>query len=176
MINLPVEYEPAVKDPSEIKTKKVDPTPEDAKLGIQPYNLQEEPARKLKNWKDCPITIVTSEASFVLPNPGAVAYLKQAGVNAEEIRLVDHGIHGNGHLMMGEKNNREVLQPILDWLNKNVTRESQGGRRDHRRAARQQDRFRRAEARRSGLFLGRPGIEEGGLRHHPEWADVSFNI
>ena len=121
LINLPVEYEPAVKDPSEIKTKKIDPTPEDAKLGIQPYNLQEEPARKLKNWRDCPITIVTSEASFVLPNPGAVAYLKQAGVNADEIRLVDHGIHGNGHLMMGEKNNREVLQPILDWLNKNVT-------------------------------------------------------
>jgi pimeloyl-ACP methyl ester carboxylesterase len=122
LINLPVEYEPAVKDPAtEIKTKRVDPTPEDAKLGIQPYNIQEEPARKLKNWKDCPISIVTSEASFVLPNPGAVAYLKQAGVNAEEIRLVDHGIHGNGHLMMGEKNNRDVLQPILDWMNKNIT-------------------------------------------------------
>jgi pimeloyl-ACP methyl ester carboxylesterase len=121
LINLPVEYEPAVKDPSEIKTKRVNPTPEDAKLGIGPYNIQEEPARKLKNWKDCPISIVTSEASFVLPNPGAVAYLKQAGVSAEEIRLADHGIHGNGHAMMLEKNNREVLQPILDWLNKNVT-------------------------------------------------------
>jgi pimeloyl-ACP methyl ester carboxylesterase len=121
LINLPVEYEPAIKDPSEIKTKRVDPTPEDAKLGIQPYNIQEEPARKLKNWKDCPISIVTSEASFVLPNPGAVAYLKQAGVHAEEIRLADHGVHGNGHAMMLEKNNREVLQPILDWLNKNVT-------------------------------------------------------
>jgi len=121
LISLPVEYEPPVKDPSEFKTKRVDPTPEDAKLGIGPYTLQEEPARKLKNWKDCPISIVTSEASFVLPNPGAVAYLKQAGVNAEEIRLADHGIHGNGHAMMLEKNNREVLQPILDWLNKNVT-------------------------------------------------------
>jgi pimeloyl-ACP methyl ester carboxylesterase len=121
LISLPVEYEPAVKDPSEIKTKMVDPTPEDAKLGIRPYTIQEEPARKLKNWQDCPISIVTSEASFVLPNPGAVSYLKQAGVRAEEIRLADHGIHGNGHAMMLEKNNREVLQPILDWLNKNVT-------------------------------------------------------
>jgi pimeloyl-ACP methyl ester carboxylesterase len=121
LINLPVEYEPPVKDPSEIKTKMVDPTPEDAKLGIRPYTIQEEPAHQLKNWKDCPITIVTSEASFVLPNPGAVAYLKQAGVHAEEIRLADHGIHGNGHAMMCEKNNREVLQPILDWLNTNVT-------------------------------------------------------
>lgn len=121
LISLPVEYEPAVKDPTEIKTKRVDPTPEDAKLGIQPYVIQEEPARKLKNWKDCPITFVTSEASFVLPPPGAVAYLKQAGVRADEIRLADHGIHGNGHAMMCEKNNREVLQPILAWLDKNVT-------------------------------------------------------
>ncbi len=121
LINLPMEYEPAVKDPSEIKTKQVMPSEADAKLGIGPYNLQEEPARKLKNWKDCSVAVVTSEASFVLPNPGAVAYLKQAGVFAEEIRLADHGIHGNGHLMMGEKNNREVLQPILDWMNKNIT-------------------------------------------------------
>lgn len=121
LINLPCEYEPPVKDPSEIKTKMVDPTPEDAKLGIGPYRLQEEPARKLKNWVNCPISIVTSEASFVLPNPGAVAFLKQAGVHAEEIRLADHGVHGNGHAMMLEKNNREVLQPILEWLNKNVT-------------------------------------------------------
>lgn len=121
LISLPVEYEPAVKDPSEIKTKMVDPTPEDAKLGIRPYVVQEEPAHQLKNWKNCPITFVTSEASFVLPVPGAVAYLKQAGVRADEIRLADHGIHGNGHAMMLEKNNRQVLQPILDWLEKNVT-------------------------------------------------------
>jgi pimeloyl-ACP methyl ester carboxylesterase len=124
LINLPVEYEPAIKDPAEIKTKQVMPSEADAKLGIGPYNIQEEPARKLKNWQDCPIAIVTAEASFVTPNPGAVAYLKQAGVFAEEIRLADHGIHGNGHLMMGEKNNREVLQPILDWLNKNVTQKA----------------------------------------------------
>jgi len=26
------------------------------------------------------------------------------------------GIHGNGHMMMVEKNNREVLKPILAWL------------------------------------------------------------
>ena len=120
LINLPVEYDPPVSDPAEIKTKRVMPTEADAKLGIQPYNLQEEPARKLKNWQ-APIAIVTAEASFVLPNPGAVAYLKQAGCSAEEIRLADHGIHGNGHLMMGEKNNREVLQPILDWMNQNIT-------------------------------------------------------
>src|SRR5690349_5601485 len=120
LINLPVAYDPPVSDPSEIKTKQVQPNAADAKLGIGPYNIQEEPARKLKNWRDCAIAICTSEASFVLPNTGAVAYLKQAGVRAEEIRLADLGIHGNGHLMMGEKNNRETLNPILSWLDKNV--------------------------------------------------------
>jgi pimeloyl-ACP methyl ester carboxylesterase len=28
--------------------------------------------------------------------------------------------------MMGEKNNREVLQPILDWMNKNITAKAKG--------------------------------------------------
>jgi len=120
LINLPVELDPPVSNPSEVKMKQVQPSAADAKLGIQPYNIQEEPARKLKNWRDCAICVYTSEASFVLPNPGAVAFLKQAGVHAEEIRLADIGIHGNGHLMMGEKNNRETLKPILDWLDKNV--------------------------------------------------------
>jgi pimeloyl-ACP methyl ester carboxylesterase len=120
LINLPVELDPTESDPAKVRMKQVQPTEADAKLGIQPYNIQEEPAHKLKNWRDCAICIYTSEASFITPNPGAVAFLKQAGVRAEEIRLADLGIHGNGHLMMGEKNNRETLKPILSWLDKNV--------------------------------------------------------
>jgi len=120
LINLPVEYEPPVSDPAEIKTTEVMPSEADAKLGIGPYRIQAEPARKLKNWQ-APIAVVTAEASFILPNPGAVAYLKQAGCFAEEIRLADQGVHGNGHAMMCEKNNREALQPILDWMYKNIT-------------------------------------------------------
>jgi alpha-beta hydrolase superfamily lysophospholipase len=117
-----VEYDPPVTDPAQLKTKRVNPSEADAKLGVQPFLLQEEPARKLKNWQGIPICLVTAEGSFALPgSPGALAYLKQAGCTAEELRLADHGIHGNGHLMMGEKNNREVLQPILDWITKNVS-------------------------------------------------------
>ena len=51
-----------------------------------------------------------------------MAFLKQAGVKAEELRIErDAGLRGNSHMMMVEKNNREVLQPILNWLDKNVT-------------------------------------------------------
>jgi pimeloyl-ACP methyl ester carboxylesterase len=120
MSTIPVTYDPAVSDPSEIKTVDV-PSPEP---GVNGYKLQAEPARKLKNLVNIPIAIVTAEASFASPgNPGAVAYFKQAGVKvAEEIRLTKLGIHGNGHMMMVEKNNRRVLQPILDWIADNVER------------------------------------------------------
>ena len=117
---IPVTYDPPVSDPSEIKRTQVKPT----EPGVNPYFLQEEPAHKLKNLQGIPMVIVTSEASFASPgNPGAVAFLRQAGCKAEELRLVDHNIHGNGHMMMVEKNNREVLQPILDWMLKNVEKD-----------------------------------------------------
>ena len=115
---VPVEFDPPVNDPAEIKTRDVKPAEE----GVQPYKLMEEPVRKLKNWQGIPIVMVTSEGSFASPGaPGAVAFLKQAGCSAEELRLKDHGVHGNGHMMMVEKNNREVLQPILNWIDKNVS-------------------------------------------------------
>ena len=114
---IPVAYEPPASDPSEIKTKRVEaPEP-----GVNAYLIQEEPARKLKNLQNIPIVLVTAEASFASPgSPGAVAYLKQAGCKAEELRLTDKGIHGNGHMMMLEKNNREVLKPILEWIERSV--------------------------------------------------------
>jgi pimeloyl-ACP methyl ester carboxylesterase len=122
MSTIPVEYDPPVNDPSEIKTVTVTPSEPD----VQPYKLQAEPARKLKNLQGIPITIVTSEGSFASPgNPGGVAMLKQAGCEAEELRLVDHGVHGNGHMMMVEKNNRQVLQPILDWISAKVEKGAQ---------------------------------------------------
>ena len=122
MSTIPVAYDPPVSDPSEIKTKRVEaPEP-----GVNAYQIQEEPARKLKNLQNVPIVIVTAEASFASPgNPGAVAYFKQAGVKAEELRLVNVGIRGNGHMMMVEKNNREVLKPILAWVEKNVNGSAQ---------------------------------------------------
>ena len=115
--SIPVTFDPPVSDPSQIKTRVVTPT----EPGVQPYRLQEEPARKLTHLQGIPIAIVTAEASFASPgNPGAIAFLTQAGCKAEELRLAAHGVRGNGHMMMVEKNNREVLQPILDWLQTRV--------------------------------------------------------
>ena len=120
LISLPMAYDPPVNDPAEIKTVQVQPTAADAAIGVGPYSIQAEPARKLKNWQNVAVAVYTAEASFVNVNPGSVAYLKQAGVNATEIRLHDIGIHGNGHAMMLEKNNREALKPITDWIERTI--------------------------------------------------------
>jgi len=52
--------------------------------------------------------------------PDPVEKLDHAGL-VERVRLADHGVHGNGHGMMMEKNNREALQVILDWLDKRLS-------------------------------------------------------
>ena len=118
MSTIPVTWDPPVKDITEIKTRWV----ADAEIDGGGYFLQEEPVRRLPNFRDVAVLTVTSAAGTASPgNPGAPAFLKQAGVRvAEELRLANAGIQGNSHMMMVEKNHREVLQPILDWLDKNV--------------------------------------------------------
>ena len=118
MSTIPVTYDPPVNDPAEIKVKWVaNPEPD-----INGYYMQEEPARKLPNLRNTAVLFVTAPASGASPgNPGGPAFLKQAGVRiADEYRLGARGIQGNSHMMMVETNNREVLQPILEWLDKNV--------------------------------------------------------
>jgi hypothetical protein len=44
------------------------------------------------------------------------AFLQQGGCTVDLLRLADHGVHGNGHGMMFERNNREVLDVIVRWL------------------------------------------------------------
>ena len=44
------------------------------------------------------------------------AYLAQAGVKHDFIRLEDLGIRGNGHMMMLEKNSDEIALVIAEWI------------------------------------------------------------
>jgi pimeloyl-ACP methyl ester carboxylesterase len=98
--------------------------------GPPPHKLQAEPARQLTNLHGIPIVLVTAEASFAnQSDPAVVAFLRQAGCTVDHLRLADHGIHGNGHLVVMERNNREALQPILDWLEKTVGSEANPGAR-----------------------------------------------
>jgi uncharacterized metal-binding protein len=65
--------------------------------------------------------VVTSEASYHAPyDHCTVKYLQQAGVKPSYIRLADIGIHGNSHVMMPEKNSKEIAGVIAAWLDKTV--------------------------------------------------------
>ena len=49
-------------------------------------------------------------------------FLEQAGCRVDRIVLAEHSVHGNGHLMMLERNSRDALEPMLNWLDDTVDR------------------------------------------------------
>jgi methyl coenzyme M reductase subunit C-like uncharacterized protein (methanogenesis marker protein 7) len=66
-----------------------------------------------------PILVVMSEASYHAPyDHCTVKYLQQAGAQPTFMRLADIGIKGNSHVMMNEKNNKEIAAVIAQWLGK----------------------------------------------------------
>ena len=46
--------------------------------------------------------------------------LMQCGVSHDFVRLQDVGIHGNGHMMMLEKNHTDIADWILNWLDARI--------------------------------------------------------
>ena len=118
MSTIPMTYDPPVTDPAEIKTKWVaEPGAGHRRLlpagGAGAQAAEPEEHQGADGDRGGVVRLAGQ--------PRRVAFLKQAGVQAEELRLGPLGIKGNGHMMMVEKNSREVLQPIIDWMEKNVT-------------------------------------------------------
>lgn len=61
----------------------------------------------------------TSEASYHAVYDDCTYYfLHQAGVPVERLKLVDVGIHGNGHLQFMEKNSDEIAGVLEKWIRK----------------------------------------------------------
>ncbi len=94
----PLTYHPAPADPAEL-----------ASSGAPP--------RTLAHLTSVPIALVSGEDSPFAAATGEVhEFLLRSGCRAELLALGEHGVRGNGHAMMLERNYREVLQVILDWL------------------------------------------------------------
>ena len=67
--------------------------------------------------RDVPILIVTAEASaFAAASPPTAKFLNDCGASAELMDLADHGVHGNGHGLIYEKNSDAALAPVLEWF------------------------------------------------------------
>lgn len=63
--------------------------------------------------------ILTAEASYHAPyDHCTVKFLEQVGTHPGWIKLADAGIHGNGHMMMLEKNNLDIAALMFKWLDK----------------------------------------------------------
>ena len=115
---VPLKYAPAAANASDLAIARQDkPDAPD----LTRCWLQKAPARALPNLQQLPILVLTAEASYHAPyDHCTVKYLEQAGVHPVWIKLADIGIHGNGHMMMLEKNNLEIAGVISRWLLKTV--------------------------------------------------------
>ena len=116
--DIAITYDPPVKEPSEIAVERqAEPDGPD----LFACWMQKAPARQLVNLKSIPVMVMAAEASYHQVYDHCTAkYLNQAGVKTEYIRLQDKGIHGNGHMVMIEKNNLDIAKMVDDWVQKNV--------------------------------------------------------
>jgi pimeloyl-ACP methyl ester carboxylesterase len=112
--DIKIAYDPPVNDPSELKTEQqAEPDGPNLVRCIQ----QQAPARRLVNLANIPVIVITTEASYHAAYDHCTAkYLAQAGVKVTDLQLGEHGIHGNAHMVMLEKNNLQVAGVITTWL------------------------------------------------------------
>jgi pimeloyl-ACP methyl ester carboxylesterase len=110
----PLAYDPPLKDPADL-AKVQDDKPAGPDL-VRCW-LQPAPARRLANLSRFPVLVLVSEASYHAGYDHCTArYLTQAGVKTDLVRLGDIGLHGDGHMVMLEKNSAQVAAEIMRWL------------------------------------------------------------
>ena len=115
----PLTYSPAAASASDLEMVRQD-EPDDP--SVSRCWLQKSPARQLPNLQKMPILIVTSDSSFHRGyDHCTVKYLEQGGVHLTWMKLDEIGIHGNGHMMMLEKNNMEIAAAMSRWLDKKLS-------------------------------------------------------
>lgn len=116
--DIPLTYDPPVTSAADLG-----PVQEDKADGpdLTVCWKQSDPPHRLVNIEGIPILIATTEASYHAPYDHCTAkYLTRAGVKNTFARLGDAGIHGNGHMVMLEKNSMEVAAFLQKWIAANV--------------------------------------------------------
>jgi pimeloyl-ACP methyl ester carboxylesterase len=76
---------------------------------------------RLPGLAQVPVAVVTGEASYHSAFEHLVcAFLARFGVAVEHFRLEEHGLPGNGHMIMMERNSREVAGLMMAWLERRL--------------------------------------------------------
>jgi pimeloyl-ACP methyl ester carboxylesterase len=115
---IPLTYDPPVKAAADLK-KIREEAPD--RPDLVPCWTQADPPRRLPNLAGIPVLILTAEASYHAAYDHCTSkYLTQAGVKNTFIRLETVGIHGNGHMVMLEKNNMEIAALLHKWITEHV--------------------------------------------------------
>ena len=114
-----ITFSPALAQPQDLRIVEQD---RPAFPGAIRCRLQDPAApRTLPTIAPIPVAVVTGEASFRAGvDHCTVAFLKQAGVDVDHLRLGELGVRGNGHMMMLERNNLEVAGVLRDWIVRRV--------------------------------------------------------
>lgn len=118
LTDIPLTYNPPAQSPNEL-SKAQESHPDGPNLTV--CWKQADPPRQLPHLKGIPIAIVTTESSYhAMYDHCTSQYLRQAGVENTFMRLGELGIHGNGHMVMLEKNNLEVAAALQKWIASHV--------------------------------------------------------
>ncbi len=116
--NYPLTYDPPVNDPSELAVYLEEEGDQPGEIACY---LQEEPARQLVNFADIPIVSISADGTYHRVFDACIPkWINQAGGDAEFVRLEDHGISGNGHMMMLELNSDDIIEFIHEWIQNNA--------------------------------------------------------
>ncbi|KAH9843342.1 alpha beta-hydrolase protein [Teratosphaeria destructans] len=106
-------YDPPITDCSQLRTTLVG---EDTR-GNRSCYMQTSPARTLPNVARVPYVALTGAASpHITYDHCTVAFLEQAGVQSEWIRLGELGVQGNGHFLYLERNHLVVAEVVEGWI------------------------------------------------------------
>ena len=113
--DLPLHFEPEIAGKEDLQVELWKASEE----GLNNGWIMKEPYRKLPRLQGIPILLMVSESSYHAGYDHLTSkVLEQSGVEHDFVRLENIGIHGNGHMMMLEKNNLEIAQWIAGWLEK----------------------------------------------------------
>ena len=118
LTNLPLLYEPAIRDPAELQVALDGRSVASGQVGCY---LQTGTPRRLSNLASIPVLLISGQASYHRIFDACTArWLSQAGVPTEYLELESVGLTGNGHEMMLEKNQAEIASHVAGWLAKRL--------------------------------------------------------
>ncbi|MCR6671288.1 alpha/beta hydrolase [Devosia ginsengisoli] len=114
----PLSFEPHLTDANELRA-----VPHDAPEGPETVRGWVPTTKaRLKNLSRLPIGIVTAEASYHRTfDYLTVEYFRRLGADVDHLELGRMGVHGNGHMLMLERNSEQICELLCRWIEERLS-------------------------------------------------------